>query len=62
MTLADEIEELKTVCRYDDKTSMNMRMNNGIPVFSGNKVMIGGNDSYEPVGRKYYKKMKKVYE
>jgi thymidine kinase len=41
---------------------MNMRINNGTPVFSGNKVMIGGNDSYEPVGRKYYKKMKKEYE
>lgn len=59
MTLADEIEELRTVCRYDDKASMNMRTNNGVPIFDGNKVMIGGNDSYEPVGRKYYKKMKK---
>lgn len=61
MTLADELEELKSTCRYEKKASMNMRTNNGIPVFSGDKVMIGGNDSYTPVGRKYYKKMKKKY-
>jgi thymidine kinase len=62
MTLADEIEELKTVCKYDNKAIMNMRTSNNIPVFSGSKVMIGGNDSYIPVGRKYYKLMKKKYE
>lgn len=62
MTLADEIEELKTVCKYDNKAIMNMRTSNDVPVFSGSKVMIGGNDSYIPVGRKYYKLMKKKYE
>jgi len=59
MTLADEIEELKMVCKYGEKTSMNMRLNNNIPVFDGEKVMIGGNDSYIPVCRKYFKKQKK---
>ena len=59
MTLADEIEELKMVCKYGEKTSMNMRLNNNIPVFDGEKVMIGGNDSYLPVCRKYFKKQKK---
>jgi thymidine kinase len=39
-----------------------MRLNNNIPVFNGDKVMIGGNDSYLPVCRTYYKKMKKKYE
>jgi thymidine kinase len=62
MTLADEIQELTTVCKYGDKASMNMRLNNNIPVFNGDKVMIGGNDSYLPVCRTYYKKMKKKYE
>lgn len=61
MTWADEIEELKTVCKYGNKASMNMRLNNDIPVFDGNKVMIGGNDSYLPVCRTHYKKMKEKY-
>jgi len=58
MTLSDEIEELKTVCKYGDRASMNMRIQNGLPVFDGDKVLIGGNDSYLPVCRSYYKKMK----
>jgi thymidine kinase len=62
MTLADEIEELKTVCKYGDKASMNMRLSEGKPIFDGNKVMIGGNDSYLPVCRTHYKKMKQKYE
>ena len=61
MALADKIEELKTICKYGDKASMNMRMVEGIPVFNGDKVMIGGNDSYLPVCRTYYKKMKEKY-
>jgi|TARA_S200002703_G_scaffold20906_3_gene17388 thymidine kinase len=61
MTLADKIEELKTICKYGDKASMNMRMVNEIPIFDGDKVMIGGNDSYLPVCRTYYKKMKEKH-
>lgn len=61
MTLADEIEELRTVCKYGDKASMNMRLHNDKPIFSGDKVMIGGNDSYLPVCRTHYKKMKEKY-
>lgn len=58
MALADEIEELKTVCKYGDRASMNMRVQDGVPIFSGSQVLIGGNDSYIPVCRSYYKKMK----
>jgi thymidine kinase len=61
MAWADEIEELKTVCKYGDKASMNMRLSDGVPVFGGSKVMIGGNDSYLPVCRTHYKKMKERY-
>lgn len=61
MTLADKIEELKTVCRYGDKASMNMRMIDNVPIFDGDKVMIGGNDSYLPVCRTHYKRMKEKY-
>jgi thymidine kinase len=59
MTLADEIEELKMVCKYGEKTSMNMRLYNDKPIFDGNQVQIGGNESYLPVCRKYFKKMRK---
>ena len=61
MTWADEIEELKTICKYGNKASMNMRLYNDIPVFDGNKVMIGGNDSYLPVCRTHYKKNERKY-
>lgn len=61
MTLADEIEELRSVCKYGEKASMNMRLSEGKPIFDGSKVMIGGNDSYLPVCRTYYKKMKSIY-
>lgn len=58
MTLADKIEELKTICEFGDKASMNMRLLNGEPVFEGEQVQIGGNESYLPVCRKYFKKLK----
>tara|TARA_Y100000385_G_C12883486_1_gene546804 strand:+ start:273 stop:857 length:585 start_codon:yes stop_codon:yes gene_type:complete len=62
MTLSDDIQELKTVCTYGDRATMNMRIQNETPIFGGDKVMIGGNDSYIPVCRKYYKKMRKLHE
>tara|TARA_R110000772_G_scaffold125999_4_gene232869 strand:- start:2280 stop:2846 length:567 start_codon:yes stop_codon:yes gene_type:complete len=58
MTLADRIEELKTICEFGDKASMNMRLLNGEPIFQGEQVQIGGNESYLPVCRKYFKKQK----
>jgi thymidine kinase len=59
MTLADKIEELKTICEFGDKASINMRLLNGKPVFEGEQVQIGGNESYLPVCRKHFKKLKK---
>jgi thymidine kinase len=56
MALADEIEELKTICEFGDKASMNMRLLNNKPVFKGEQIHIGGNESYLPVCRKYFKK------
>tara|TARA_R110000868_G_scaffold287994_3_gene548346 strand:- start:1384 stop:1983 length:600 start_codon:yes stop_codon:yes gene_type:complete len=56
MSLADEIEELKTICEFGSKASMNMRLLNNKPVFKGEQVQIGGNESYLPVCRKYFKK------
>ena len=37
---------------------MNMRLLDGKPVFEGEQVQIGGNESYLPVCRKYFKKTK----
>ena len=53
--LADKIEELKTICEFGDKATMNLRVIDGEPTFEGEQVSIGGNESYLPVCRKYYK-------
>src|SRR5699024_8129629 len=52
---ADKIEEMKTICWYcHRKAIMNMRMINGKPVYAGEQIQIGGNESYFPVCRKHY--------
>lgn len=60
LALADKIEEIKTVCWYCEKKAvMNMRCKDGKPVFQGEQIQIGGNESYMPVCRKCYKTFKK---
>jgi len=55
LALADKIEEIKTVCWYcDKKATMNMRLKDGIAVFEGQQIQIGGNESYLPVCRNCY--------
>jgi thymidine kinase len=45
--LADEITELKTVCRCGKRASFNMRINaQGDRVHEGNQIEIGGDDAY----------------
>lgn len=52
---ADKIEELKTICWFcHKKATMNLRMNNNKPVYTGEQIQIGGNESYFPVCRKHY--------
>lgn len=52
---ADKIEEIKTICWYcHKKANMNMRMVEGNPVYAGEQIQIGGNESYYPVCRKHY--------
>ena len=52
---ADKIEEMKTICWFcHRKATMNMRMVNGMPVYTGEQIQIGGNESYFPVCRKHY--------
>lgn len=53
---ADKIEEIKTVCWFcNKKATMVLRTMNGRPVYTGEQIQIGGNDSYIPVCRKCYR-------
>ncbi len=51
---ADKIEEMKTICWFcARKAIMNLRVDEkGNPVYTGEQIHIGGNDSYYPVCRK----------
>lgn len=57
MEMADKIEEIKTICECGKKATVNMRLVNGVPTTTGDKILIGGNDSYRAVCRKCYKKL-----
>ena len=50
LTLADDLEEMKTICACARKASMNMRIDaRGQRVLEGEQVEIGGNDRYRAV-------------
>lgn len=52
---ADKIEEIKTICWFcEKKATMNLRVHEGKPVYEGEQIQIGGNESYYPVCRKHY--------
>ena len=57
LTYADKIEEMKTICWFcQKKATMNLRVDEqGKPVYTGEQIVIGGNDSYYPVCRKCHK-------
>lgn len=55
LLMADKIEEIKTICWYcSKKATMVIRMLDGKPVYEGEQLQIGGNESYIPVCRKHY--------
>ena len=55
LLLADKIEEMKTICWFCHKKAlMNLRVHDGQPVYTGEQIAIGGNESYYPVCRKHY--------
>ena len=55
LLFANKIEEMKTICWFCRKKAiMNLRMNNGQPVYTGEQIQIGGNEAYYPVCRKHY--------
>lgn len=52
---AEKIEEIKTICWYCGKKAiMNLRISDGRPVYEGDQIHIGGNESYFPVCRYHY--------
>lgn len=52
---ADKIEEMKTICWFcGRKALMNLRVHDGEPVYTGEQIQIGGNESYYPVCRYHY--------
>ncbi len=56
LTLADDLEEMKTICRCGRKATMNVRLDEyGQRVTAGAQIEIGGNDRYEAVcARRFY--------
>jgi thymidine kinase len=50
LTLADDIEEMKTICACARKATMNIRVDaEGRRVKQGEQVVIGGNERYRAV-------------
>jgi thymidine kinase len=50
LTLADDLEEMKTICACGRKASMNLRVDaSGQRVTAGEQVLIGGSDRYRAV-------------
>lgn len=55
LLLAEKIEEIKTICWFcERKAIMNLRVHDGKPIYEGEQIFIGGNESYYPVCRKHY--------
>lgn len=59
LTVADEIEEIETICSDcgENKAIFNARMNNGKIIFVGNQIDIGGNEKYKHLCRKCLNKI-----
>ena len=59
MTIADNIEESKTICCNcgQKKAIINAKFSNGKIITEGPQIEIGGNEKYKPLCRKCYKKL-----
>ncbi|MEI4471227.1 thymidine kinase [Frigidibacter sp. MR17.24] len=56
LALADELREVRTICHCGRKATMVLRMGaDGRPVFDGDQVQIGGNESYVSVCRRHWR-------
>jgi len=54
MALADDIEELKTICWCGRKATINARLLDGHVLREGPQVLIGGNETYTALCRKHW--------
>ena len=63
LELADDIKELKTICKCGSKATHNLRLVNNVPTFVGKQVEIDNQETveYESVCGKCYLKLKKEY-
>lgn len=60
LALADELRMARTICRCGRIATMVYRTDSdGVPVFEGDQLQIGGNDRYVPVCRKHWAEAKK---
>jgi len=56
LAIADEMREVKTICRCGKKATMVLRLDeNGTAVKDGKQVVIGGNNRYVSVCRTHWK-------
>ncbi len=62
LAFSDSIEEIKTICWCGKKAIMNTRLLNGKPVYEGDQVQIGGNESYISLCRKHWSEGKNAPE
>ncbi len=61
LALAHTLEELKTICRCGKKAVCNIRLQDGVPVFTGEQIAIDGEEvSYEAVCGSCYAHYKKT--
>ncbi|MDZ7628162.1 MAG: thymidine kinase [Parvularculaceae bacterium] len=55
LALADELQELKSICHCGRKATMNLRVDaKGAAVSEGQAIEIGGNERYTPLCRKHF--------
>lgn len=55
MALADDIEELKTICWCGKKATVNARIQDGHVQHEGPQILIGGNETYTSLCRKHWR-------
>jgi len=60
--LGDSVREIKNQCYHcKNKANRNMRLLDGVPVFDGEIVQVGAEESYRSVCRKCYKELREKY-
>ena len=63
LELADDIEELKTICKCGKKATQNIRTYNGVPTFDGDQIVIDGtlDVQYDSVCGRCYMKLRRQH-